>query len=70
MHSTQSYPIGTLGKKWGEDERNQWSVTNQAGTEEAILQATSTGTGAATLVISSDAASEETVIVTTIISRD
>lgn len=53
-----------------EDDRNQWSVANQAGTEEAILQATSTGTGAATLVISSDAASEETVIVTTIISRD
>jgi hypothetical protein len=53
-----------------EDERNQWTVTKQTGTEEAILKATSSGTGAATLVISSDTGSEETVIVTTIISRD
>jgi hypothetical protein len=53
-----------------EDERNQWTVTKQTGTEEAILKATSSGTGAATLVISSDSGPEETVIVTTIISRD
>ena len=59
-----------IGLRVVEDERNQWTVTKQTGMVEAVLKASSNGIGAATLVISSDTGSVETVIVTTIISRD
>lgn len=59
-----------IGLIVADDERGRWTVTNHPSPDHNVLKVSSSGTGSATLILSSDGGSQETVIVTTVISNE